>query len=527
MQHHKTFVVPAGLSVQKALPDRIIRRPSHSFQLRHKPYQLQPFLIAPVLAGETMKNLMMQARVVTSPIKNPLIGWWLEYYLFYIPLRSLFHQESASVDRAAIETMLLDLTAPLVEDSQESLGTYSVEDNGVGWVQKCLDTVVDAFFRNEGETIEEYSLDGMPIAQIQGTSWLDSVTSTADLPEGEEGGGGGGGEGVTESVEQVDVQNGLGGSIWENGTGKNIEFTLHNAANVQQVDVSSDGATWFPMSPHPHAGNSRSLPAGHWLKFIGNSNQDMGFIRLYIPHAHGGGGGGGGSPPVEVDGKYQTWLVLRQQKMTMLTFEDYLLSFGVRPTRATAELKPEVIRHIREWSYPSNTINPANGAPSSAVSWAITERADKDRFFREPGFIFGVTVSRPKIYLAKQVCAAVSMLTGCLDWLPASFAARPDQSMKLYAPATGPLATIYAAAAGYWVDLRDLFTHGDQFVNFALTESNAALAALPVSSGTFGANSASRYPSAEDVSALFVGDETIRQDGVVNLHVLGTQQDYT
>ena len=65
------------------------RRPQHTFQLRHKPWVVQPFMIAPVLPGDTMKNLLLQARAVSSPVKNPLIGWWLEYYFFYVPHRSL------------------------------------------------------------------------------------------------------------------------------------------------------------------------------------------------------------------------------------------------------------------------------------------------------------------------------------------------------------------------------------------------------------------------------------------------------
>jgi hypothetical protein len=45
--------------------------------------------IAPVLPGETMKNLLLQARVVSDPIKNPLIGWWCEFYFFYVKHRDL------------------------------------------------------------------------------------------------------------------------------------------------------------------------------------------------------------------------------------------------------------------------------------------------------------------------------------------------------------------------------------------------------------------------------------------------------
>ena len=68
---------------------RVTRGPRHSFNLRHRPFQIQPFLLAPVLPGETMKSLLLQSRAVTSPISNPLVGWWLEYYVFYVKHRDL------------------------------------------------------------------------------------------------------------------------------------------------------------------------------------------------------------------------------------------------------------------------------------------------------------------------------------------------------------------------------------------------------------------------------------------------------
>ena len=56
------------------------RRPSHPFQLRHMPWQIQPFLIAPVLPGETLKNILLQSRAVTKPIKNGIVGIRIEHH---------------------------------------------------------------------------------------------------------------------------------------------------------------------------------------------------------------------------------------------------------------------------------------------------------------------------------------------------------------------------------------------------------------------------------------------------------------
>jgi hypothetical protein len=62
--------VPTGKTGRRA------RRPEHRFELASTPWAITPFLIAPVLPGDTMTNLLLQARVVSDPIKNPLIGWW-------------------------------------------------------------------------------------------------------------------------------------------------------------------------------------------------------------------------------------------------------------------------------------------------------------------------------------------------------------------------------------------------------------------------------------------------------------------
>ena len=53
---------------------RRTRSPAHPFNLSYRPWQIQPFFIAPVLPGETMQEVTVQARTVTDPIQNGLIG---------------------------------------------------------------------------------------------------------------------------------------------------------------------------------------------------------------------------------------------------------------------------------------------------------------------------------------------------------------------------------------------------------------------------------------------------------------------
>lgn len=431
-----SVMIPSGLgSVQQVTPKRVLRSPVHTFSLSHKPFQIQPFMIAPVLPGETLKNLMLQARVVSDSILNPLTGWWLEYYFFYVPLRALGdgndgtgQTSGTNLNKTVIESMLLDLSAPLSDSTIDSVQLYQKTGVGVDFVTGCLNSITNNYFRGDDDTTA-HTVDGLPIVRINGKSWLDSYYNDDEIPAG------------------------------------------------TSLDVTSAAAD----------------------------------ITMQ-----------------ELDTKYQTWLTLRQQKMTELTYEDYLRTFGVNIPKAD-QLKPELIRYVREWSYPTNTVNTLStdgeAAVGSAMSWSIMERADKDRFFREPGFIFGVTVARPKVYLKNQDGYAAAVLKDTLSWLPALMKDRPETSLKKITQATGPLKTMSDALnKDYWIDVRDLFVHGDQFISHATTATDRSLVDLPKTD-----HETSMYVSSADITALFLSgsDTYVRQDGVVDLKILGTQMDHT
>ena len=393
------------------------RRPSHPFQVRHMPWQIQPFLIAPVLPGETLKNILMQSRVVTDPIKNGLVGWWIEYHFFYVKHRDL--------DNRDLFTQMM--TDPTVNtDSLNSAAnplTYHYAAS-IDWVKLCLNRVVATYFRDEDEISTAYEIAGLPIAQIGVNSWADSL-----VPE----------------------------DAW--GAAQDVALPIGGDA---QITAS------------------------------------------------------------EIDKTMQMYEFLRANNLTDASYEDYLATFGIRTPPAESH-RPELIRSIREWQYPVNHVDPTTGAPTSAVSWAVAERADKDRFFREPGFIFGVTIARPKVYYSKQSGSLTSVMKDAISWLPAILSDDPYTSVKPFAAGANPLP---ASTDGYWVDIKDLLLYGEQFVNFALADPAANLVGLPANNI---ANK--RYPVAADVNGLFVGttDATrvVRQDGICHIDILGHQVDTT
>lgn len=413
---------------------RVMRHPTHPFHLRTPPYCIQPFMLAPVLPSETMKKLMLQARVVSDPIKNPLIGWHKEYFFFYVKVRDIMEQTDFKehANRSLLEEMFInpDLDVSQLKATFANPVNYASAVSQIPWGHYCNTLVVEKYFRDEGEA---YGLAAGLVTDTgaSGYGWM---------------------------VAQVNQQR------WTDSLVLDAEYVT-------------------PTDPGVVIGGDDTITMREW------------------------------------DAAHRAWMLERQFGFTQLTFEEYQRQQGVNiPDAGQQEGKPELIRYIKEWTYPANTV--LSGSVNSALSWSIQEKADKDRFFREPGFIFGVTVARPKVYFSGQTSAMVNFLDRAVDWLPAALREDAYGAMKTFASGAGPLPGVSTA---YWVDLRDLFMYGDQFVNFALTETNAGLVALPT------AGAQKKYPSMSDINALFstATVNKVREDGVVQLSILGTVRDHT
>lgn len=391
---------------------RRMRRPNHTFNLKFPAFALCPFMIAPVLAGETLKNGMFQVRTVSDPIRNPLIGWHLEHYFFYVPLRAM--PKSADWQNAVVDPAWDVLPHDQITANIKYYHAGGV--TAIDWVAECLQVVTQEFFRNSDETWNNILIDGYPAVQLNGNSAMDSA--------------------LLESL-------------------------------VDDRDL----------------------------------NLVVGVDDLFTMR--------------EFTERYNDWAVLRMQGLTTQTYEEYLASHGVR-TEEQAVNRPELIRYVRDWSYPTNTVEPTTGAPSSAMSWSVQDRMDKDRYFKEPGFIFGVCCARSKVYLSNQTGHFSAFLNDALKWLPMAMGENAEASISKHPNGQGPLQGV---ATPYQWDARDLFFHGDQFINYAIaTEAKGGFLPLPVA-----ATLQKRYPTAlGDVQALFVTGASayfLKSDGVVNLGI--------
>lgn len=410
--------IQAGIGAQiVGMPrtQRKMRRPQHRHYLEHRPWQLQPFLIAPVLPGETMKNLSLQSRVISDPLAvgpGNILPWWVEHFFFYVKLRDLDMRED-------VEAMMLTGAAlPHVQAAAEP--KYFHAGNGVNWLKHCLKRIVEEYFRDEGEAWNNADIDGLPTQSVikRGYNWSQSLISSDRLAA------------ATPDDQQMP------------------SYPVADPAYMEQYEA---------------------------MRAMGAIQSEM-------------------------------------------TFEDWLGTFGIRGPEAVEAHKPELIRHFSDWAYPSNTVDPATGLPSGAASFSVVGRADKDRFFEEPGFIVGVTSVRPKVFMGNQKGTASIMLDDWKAWLPALMRDQPHTSVRELAGGTaaptGPLRN--QDADGYWVDARDLYLYGDEFRSVDLGGYSPALP---------DAQSEYRWGNAAMADALFAKPTAnkFRQDGVTSLHILGHQ----
>jgi hypothetical protein len=405
--------------------NRRLRNPVHTFQLRHRPFQIQPFMLAPVLPGETMHNLSLQSRCVTKPIKSSTIGWWLEHYLFYVKHRDMTDSailQALVLDRAATITGATNYRSAVAAETSGPMQMGFHSGTGMDWVQACLQPVVRDYFRDEGDAWNNHLLDNVPMAQISGNGVFDSAL---------------------------------------------LDSSLTSLTDLS-VDLNADAT-----------------------------------IKVS-----------------EVERALEFYQLLQEGGLVNMGYEDFLRSYGVRSPEVTKN-SPELIRYIRNWTYPSSHIDPTNGNATSAASWSIAERADKKRFFPEPGFVFGLTCARPKVYFSKQKQPAATLMDDMLTWLPAVLQGRPMASFKKITDGANDILA-GNASADFWVDVKDLLMYGDQFVNFTLAATDAGMVALP------GTDLSHRYADSASIDAMFVSASAVDgvlQDGVARLSILGSQAD--
>lgn len=403
---------------------RVGRYPRHSFNIKSLPFTATPFMIAPVMVGETMKNLFMESRVVTDPIRNPLIGWKQQYYYFYVRITDLTLD---AVRDMFVDPANVDLAATQGNAANDQF--YYTGKGGIPYAKLGVKRIVDTYFRDQDQVADTYktAAGDQYIVQFQQEMFLDSLTDKDLMPEG---------SAISGATDAGDLE--------------------------------------------------RLMMAFEQLRAMGVSN---------------------------------------------MTYEDWLRSNGIAIPNKD-ENKPELLARFSDYSYPANTIDPTSGVPRSAMSWVFKQGERSPKAFKEPGFIIGISVTRPKVYFAGLAGNIAAHLGRAWDWSPNYLWSMPQTTLKNFAGDTGPLGDRTAAPDGYFLDMRDAFLYGDQWQN------HTAFANDPVVSGDNhmvdlpdGANFNWKYPTETECKSFFVdsaGTATfVKQDGYVSLSIDGQMVDHT
>jgi len=409
-------VVPTVRVAGKA-GGRMIRRPSHTWSIKQRPHVIQPIALIPVVAGDSIRSLRWENRVLTSPINSQVEGWWCESYAFLVPLSAFL-----GTDRTDAAALLVD---PSESASAGSLPvatlawTYHFQ-GGVNWCLVALKPIIERYFRKEGQAWNAsgttVSLGGetVPIAALPTRSVLDAIVPDA------------------------------------------------TAVGTAPVDWNADD---------------------------------------------------------DYEGRWAVYEELRRQKLITMTYEEYLRSEGVAvpaqlaPGRA-ADKRPELLHYSRQFSYPSNTVNPADATvQATAVSWVQSERLPRPIYCAEPGFIVLVSVVRPKWYSSTQRGGAWQLLKNARLWLPSAQDAAPQESLVLFtnpdssAPHDAYASGLFAATVeAYGMDVNGYLTMGDQFIVGTPDQVVASPAVATLAHG---------YPTLAEIEAVFASDtlEVVNQDG--------------
>lgn len=222
----------------------------------------------------------------------------------------------------------------------------------------------------------------------------------------------------------------------------------------------------------------------------------------------------------EMEAAYEQYMLAQIHGLTQKSFEDYLHDSGVGNAQAQEPHVPELLFYDRKWTYPTNTVEPTDGSVASAWVWSNTMVRNNKRFFKEPGFLMGLTVVRPKVYYSGLTSSPTQHMNSMAAWLPPDLRNQAHSARIEVSAGEGPAgANLTTEAYQYAID--DLLLYGDQWSNIAPSSIDSKVD-LPGQS-TDAINH--RYPAVADIDALFVdstdtnGLRYVRQDGIITLSV--------
>lgn len=162
---------------------RVTRKPTFPIFGKVKPFGLYPVMCTPVLPAETLQEFEMKARHISMPIRNPLVGAWLEQWLVYVKLTDIDH---------ALAQMFISNDHPTTGfTASASSDRYFTRAGQIDYIRMATETVWKSYFADDGEVMQ--TIDGVPLIRRGNVDWTQNLMFTPDdlvvddLPSNPEG----------------------------------------------------------------------------------------------------------------------------------------------------------------------------------------------------------------------------------------------------------------------------------------------------------------------------------------------------
>lgn len=159
----------------QAVNTRRTRVPTTNYELKNRPWQVQPFACIPVLPGETLRKILWTDAAITDPLKSRFLGWWCETKFFYVRARDCFPAQTE-----AIKNVFIDPEASLqgVLGSAADAKYYHIY--GVNWLKGAVEQIIEHYYRADDEAPSDHVIDGLFAASAGTDNWMDSLITGAE-----------------------------------------------------------------------------------------------------------------------------------------------------------------------------------------------------------------------------------------------------------------------------------------------------------------------------------------------------------
>lgn len=315
-----------------------------------------------------------------------------------------------------------------------------------------------------------------------------------------------------ESNESISGSADADGNAWTYCPPGGVDFVLEATKRIVESYFRDEGHAWDKATVD-------NVPL---VKLFGRGRRDV-HDKLTLASAYGDR-----REPLDYDASgtitvddielaYREWAANIEGTAMAMDFEDWVKAAGGKVVVRNDEREdlhlPEDMAVLREFTYPTNTVEPTTGVPAVAAGWRLKKQAGKMYRFAEWGWVICYAVVRPKMLMLNQQGLYSAMMQTRDAWFPPNLDNRIYQPHLLIDDATGPLkALMDTPNSDYLIDLRDLLNHGEQFVNYAPAQASGAFATMPEADGD------RFYPTSTDVMSVF-SDTTngrVRANGVVS-----------